>query len=123
MNDEVIFTNQPDYLFVEVHCEWTVDNAKMVVDRTRAEAERCSKYLVLVDLTRWSSPSSEMVRYSSGEYLARVLPPPFKVASFAEAKLINKFGENTAVNRGASYRIFPSRSAATEWLMTDCSTS
>lgn len=123
MNDEVIFSQEPGYLYVEVHCEWTVANSKLVVDRTRVEAEKCGMNRILLDLTRWSSPPSEMVRFHSATYLAQVLSSPFKVASFASAEHINKFGENTAVNRGASYRIFHNRCDATAWLLTDCATS
>ena len=117
MEGDLTFSHQGDYLFVVVNCEWIISNAKRVIDQTRLEAEKYGVNRILFDLRRWSTPVSEMVRYSSGEYLAEKLGPPFKVAAFANPEHINKLGENVAVNRFASYAIFSQQSDALTWLL------
>ena len=72
---------------------------------------------ILFDLTKWSKPDSEMTRFYTGKYLAETLAYHFKTAAFTQPEAINKFGENTAVNRGARFRIFTDETSAIKWLM------
>lgn len=53
----------------------------------------------------------------TGEYLAKVFHPLFKVAAFANPVYIIKFTENTAVNRGAIFQVFSDEQSAIQWLM------
>lgn len=105
------------YLFVKVCGSWTGATAKRVIDDARREAERLRFSRILFDLTDWTLPDTEFTRFESGEYLSKVLPVPFKIAAFALPNAINKFGEDTAVNRGAQFRIFADEGSAVQWLM------
>jgi hypothetical protein len=105
------------YLLVKVLNQWTQANAKRMIDDAKKEAVSGGYQRLLMDLSNWSRPDTEFTRFSSGEYLAKMLPPPFKVAAFAHPKSITKFGENTAFNRGAWFQIFPDDQTAIQWLM------
>lgn len=74
--------------------------ATQVIDEVRCEATKREVWRLLLDLTQWARPKSEIIRYCAGEHLAKTLHAPFKVAAFANPGDINKFGEDTAVNRG-----------------------
>lgn len=113
------YYNEEGYLLVKVGIPWTTKTAKQMIDEARIEATKHKQYRILFDLTQWTQPDSDMTRFNSGEYLATVFTYPFKVAAFALPAAINKFGENTAVNRGAWFRIFPGKAQAIEWLMQE----
>lgn len=111
------YFDEEGYLRVRVTVPWNEDNAKELIDGTKTEATKRGQTRILFDLSYWTQPVSEMTRFWSGEHLARVLSSPFRVSAFAAPKVINKFGEITAVNRGAFFRIFPDEQAAIQWLM------
>jgi hypothetical protein len=107
------------YLLVKVLVPWTERNAKRVIDEAQDEATKRGHVRLLFDLSNWSAPDREYTRFSSGLHLAKVLGRPFKLAAFGPSEAINKFGENTAVNRGAHFRIFSDQQSALHWLMED----
>ena len=105
------------YLLVKVLVSWTEANVKRVIDEAHAEATKRGHVRLLFDLRKWLAPDTEMTRFLSGSYLARVLPPPLRVAAYAFPEAINKFGEDAARNRGAIFRIFPDEQSALHWLI------
>ena len=117
MTTDIVFAERPGYLLVEARCPWTLDNARRLIDTTRSEAERRGHQRILIDLRQWSSPDFEMTRFWSGEHLAAVMTGDFKIAAFADLEHVNYFGENTAVNRGAWFAIFPDEAGALDWLL------
>jgi hypothetical protein len=119
MTIETLYKTHPGYLFVKVSGQWTVTDMKQAIDEIRTEADRQGSKRLLLDMCELPRPGSEMTRFWSGGYLAKVLPPPFKVAAFANPEDINKFGENAAVNRAALFQIFSEERAALRWLMEE----
>ena len=117
MNRLTEYSNQNGYLLVKVAAPWTPQTAKQAIDEIKIEAAKRNYNRLLLDLTQWDKPETEFTRFQSGEYLAKVFRPPFKVAAYAISSAINKFGETTAVNRGAVLRIFPDEQLAILWLM------
>lgn len=113
------FTGQDGYLFVKVQPPWTFEIAIDVIDISKQAAIDQGYERILVDLREWVRPDMEVTRYLSGEYLAKQLPPPFKISAFAVPQAINKLGENTAANRGANFRIFKDESEALDWLLSE----
>lgn len=111
------YTDEEVYLRVKVTIPWTTENAKKCIDETKAEAIKRGRTCILFDLSYWTQPDNELTRFWSGEHLAKVLQAPFKIAAFGAPNAINKFAENTAVNRGALFRVFPDEQAAIQWLM------
>ena len=117
MNSLLEYSNQSGYLLVKVAPPWTAQTAKQTIDEIKIEVVKRNYNRLLLDLTQWEKPDNELTRFLSGEYLAKVLRPPFKIAAFAISSSINKFGETTAVNRGALFKIFPEEQLAIQWLM------
>ncbi len=116
MSTTTEFSSRHGYLLVKVIAPWTEETAKHVIHESRTEATKQGYKRILFDLTKWSKPDSEMTRFYSGQYLAETLASNFKTAAFALPEAINKFAENTAVNRGAWFRIFPDEASAIKWL-------
>src|SRR4051812_37835730 len=110
------YFDKDGYLLVKVLAPWTTAGATQVIDEAHREATKRGQARLLLDLRKWLAPDMESTRFFSGLHLAKVLPPPFKVAAFGSAEAINKFGENAAVNRGALFRVFSDEQAAIRWL-------
>ncbi|MGD0584611.1 MAG: hypothetical protein ABSA86_02395 [Oryzomonas sp.] len=113
---EVQFHIHPEYLLVKMCGEWTTPAMRQALNEIKTEADHQGFKHLLFDMCELSRPDSEMTRFWSGEYVAQVLPPPFKVAVFANPELVNKFGEDTAVNRGAIFKVFSDEQEALRWL-------
>lgn len=74
---------------------------------------------LLLDITGVAPPKSEIDRYTVGAYAAERLGHRVRVAVLWQDEHINRFGENTAVNRGAVHRVFSDRAEALAWLRDD----
>jgi hypothetical protein len=117
MNRLTEYSNQNGYLLVKIAAPWTVQTAKQAIDEIKVEVAKRNYDHLLLDLNQWDKPDTELTRFLSGEYLAKVFRPPFKVAAYSISGVINKFGEDVAVNRGAIYRIFQDEQLAIQWLL------
>lgn len=111
------YAERDGHLFVKARGPWTATLAATLIDEVRDEAQKRGFHRILLDLRELSRPASEMTRFITGEHLSSVLKAPYKVAAFAHAEAINKFGETVARNRGANVGVFPDELAATDWLM------
>jgi len=96
---------------------WTSERALQIIQEARMVAARLDTGRILFDLRRWDSPSSQMVRYDSGVFVAQLLNLPYRIAALANEEVVNYFGETVAVNRGADLRVFTDEAAALAWLL------
>jgi hypothetical protein len=119
MTIETLYQTHPKHLYVKVYGQWTLKAMKQTIDEIKTEADSRGSTRLLLDMRELPRPDSEMTRFWSGDYLAKVLPPPFKVAAFANPEDINKFGENAAANRNAWFQIFSEEQPALRWLMDE----
>ena len=105
------------YLTAQVRGSLSLQNMKGLVDTVVSESRRrgCNRFLV--DMLQTGPPAREMDRFYIGEYLAARFHAGLKVAVVYPSELINKFTENTAVNRGAALRVVGSREEALAWLL------
>jgi hypothetical protein len=84
----------------------------------RDEARQAGLMRILVDALEIAPPSHEFDRFWFGSAVAEFFPArEFKVALLFRPELINKFGEDTAVNRGARFLVIGAEELALEWLM------
>jgi hypothetical protein len=116
---ELEFYNEKNYLMVKVNARWTSNSIRYIIDEAKKEIVTRGYHYILIDLTFWDKPDTELTRFISGEYLAEVFKPPYKLSAYANSDMINKFGENTAVNRGSNFRIFINKENALRWLLED----
>ena len=118
MSTEMSFQVRDDYLLVVARGEHpTAANIdplfKSVQDRSR-EANRSR---ILVDARSVSKPAAEFDRYLMGKAAAEMLGPPIRTAVVCRAEYINKFAENTGINRGALLLICDDEKTALQWLL------
>ena len=107
---------EEQYLIANVSGALSLGNLKELVDIVETETKKRGYDLFLVDMLRTGPPEKEMDRFYIGEYVASKLRG-LKVAAVYPEELINKFAENTAVNRGASLTVVGDREQAIKWLL------
>ncbi|HVN97184.1 MAG TPA: hypothetical protein VMT62_12215 [Syntrophorhabdaceae bacterium] len=112
------YLDRTGYLVVrDASSSFTVKNAQIVTEGMLLEARNKGHNRILLDLTRWSKPKNEMVRYTIGKYLSEVIRPPLKVAVLSSPDVLNRFAETVATNRGAQLRVFSDEKLAIKWLL------
>ena len=104
------------FLIIRAFGKWVLEDVKREMDNVRDEANRRGLTRLFLDMREMLPPDGEMTRYYTGIYIATVWCPPFKVVALAKPEMINKFGENVAVNRGANFAVFSDEKTALEWL-------
>jgi hypothetical protein len=104
------------YLTIKAVGEWTLDDLKGLADTIATEAKNRGYNRVLVDVSKISGLPREFDRFLLGEYVASTLRG-IKVAAVYRTEDINKFFENTAVNRGAWINVLADKQTALQWLM------
>lgn len=117
MNLEVHYKETPDYLLATFNGTWEEFNTKQEIEALREEALKRGKTRLLLDVRNLESPKDVMTRYKTGVNIAKFWGYPLKVAAFANAEQITGIPETVAVDRGASFAVFPEEAAAIEWLM------
>ncbi len=110
-------TKHGDYTRIDFTGVLTLETAKEQVDWIKAESDREGCHKFLLDVRRVDSRLSTMDRFFLGEYIAQVFRYQIKVAVIYREELITRFGENTAVNRGANFRVEATEEAALQWLL------
>ena len=117
MSIDLRYKERPGYLFVEIYGQWTEAAVKQAIEDLRDEANKRDFIRIFLDLRELLPPAREITRFLTGEHAAKIWRPPFKVAAIAKPERINKFTENVAVNRGATFAVFSEKAAALEWLL------
>ena len=108
--------DQGTHVVVIVTGHWTKETSKYTLDTARSEAIKSGVTCILLDLCKLSLPDSEMTRFYAGEYIAKHLPFPYRVAAFGRPELINHFAETVTVNRGGHMKVFVDEESALQWL-------
>jgi hypothetical protein len=100
----------------DVSGPWNLADIFALIARVREEADAAGLDVALVDLLDVPGPIPQMERFFAGKRVAEVLKHRIRLAVVARAEYINKFGENTAVNRGARMAVLSSQEHALAWL-------
>jgi hypothetical protein len=96
---------------------WSLDGMKELVDLVNQSCRQLHYERVLLDTTAVPGEPEYFDRYQIGVYIAQVMPGRPRVAVLARPEGINKFGEDTAVNRGAVLLVTGDRNEAITWLL------
>jgi hypothetical protein len=105
------------HLVAIVSGKLTYGNTKELIDLLESESSKRGYDLFLVDMLQTGPPEKEIHRFYLGEYAASTLRKELKVDIVYPEELINKFFENTAVNRGATLTVVSDRVEALSWLL------
>jgi hypothetical protein len=114
---EISFQKEGNYLLVKAQGVLNPDTVREGLEDLRERAMQAGVTRILINAKEVIAPKIEFHRYLFGESMAKLLPPPLKVAVLYKAELITKFSENTAVNRGADLYICSNEIEALEWLL------
>jgi len=110
------FEESDGHLIVRVSGEWIPDSVKLGIKDVAHAAQQRGFTRVLVDAQNLSAPQTGFYRFLAGEEAARRWRG-LKVAILYPEELINKFAEDTAVNRGAVVMVLSDLDDALRWLM------
>jgi hypothetical protein len=82
-----------------------------------SEARKRNQKAILVDSRIFGPPKADFQRFLVGQSFARYFRG-LKVAFVYQEELINKFAENTAINRGGDLLVVPDFDKAVKWLIS-----
>jgi len=105
-----------DYLFVEVSEPYSL---KLFLSTIHEVADHCREEnldKVLIDLRGMEGNPSIFDRFQAGIEIVKSWGIGIKAAVIARPVVINRTGENTAVNRGSKIKMFSEIKDATAWL-------
>jgi len=111
------FKHHREYLEVSFSGESTFSNLNELLDQIAKECEKKNHKKVMVGLLHVKGLLSEMDRFKIGEKIAQLFPIPYRMVSIVKEGKINRFGENTAVNRGANLFVVSNRKDGLDWLL------
>lgn len=119
MTIEIEFRDEEDYLRASCRGIWEPDSVSQALERIRDKAALVNHRRILIDWCSVSPPKTEFYRYLIGENVAQFLANPLKVVMLFTEEKVNKFAENTAVNRGANFRVAARERDALQWLLEE----
>ena len=117
-NNELSFQIPTGYLRATVGGGFPSTTFREILTAIRDEARRSEHSRILIDAFALPAPPADMDRFWIGEALAQIFGGgDFKITILYPSELINKFAENTAVNRGARLLVIGDEEAALRWLI------
>lgn len=114
---QITFQRCDGYLRVRVSGEFPTLNFREVATSILQEAVHSGDTRVLIDAYGVSAPKSLVDRFDAGATIAEVFRDRIKLAILYPPAMINKLGEDTAVNRGADVLVVGDEKVALEWLL------
>ncbi len=119
MDVELAFEEREHYLFVGGQGPSDMDTMRRVLALIRDRAQLAGLTRILIDAHRVEPPRSGLHRFQMGELIAELFGARYRLAVLSPARVINKFAENTAVNRGAIILVTDDENEALGWLLRD----
>lgn len=106
-----------DYLILKITSgEWELGKLKQFVLDLKEELKTHNMNKALVDLRIFNYNPSDLQRHQLGLFIAEHLKHPIKISAVAKKRFINKFAEDTAVNRGVQLLATHDFDEAVKWL-------
>ena len=88
-----------------------------LIDIVYKQCQRNNLRRVLIDVSAAKGKWEDFDRFLAGEKVSQVFKHHYKILAIDKEEYINKFAENTAVNRGANFLVTPDRKKGLEWLL------
>ena len=117
MSVEIEVVENKDFFEFIVKGTLDLPSLKETVNALKDAQEKYNATRILVNAIGLSGELGELDRYSIGKYAAGELSRNVKFAMLAEDRLVNKFFENVAFNRGLNLIVVDNRQAALDWLL------
>lgn len=119
MDVELTFETRMYYLYVKGRGPSDLDSTRRALTLIEEQARQARLTRILIDARDVEPPRRELDRFFLGEYVAELFGARYRIAVVYQADRINKFAENTAVNRGANLLVAAEEDSAMKWLMQD----
>ncbi len=119
MDAELAFEERSHYLFVRGRGPSDIETIRTVLRLIRDRARLAGLTHILIDAREVEAPRSGLHRFQMGEMIAELFGARYRLAVLSPARVINKFAENTAVNRGANILVTDDEQEALGWLFHD----
>ena len=118
MTIQIQFIDEAEYLLVELSGEWdNTHEGVEVIHLVSEHAKNRGDKRILVDRRNLSEPITQNSRYEAGVTIAKLFRPPFRIAFVLPHGEMTRFGEDVAVNRGATAEVFSDMEDAKRWLL------
>jgi hypothetical protein len=119
MSIEISFAMKEGYLLVSARGQFERVAARAALTEVRAHAIKAGAMRILIDAQGLSAPATEFDRHLVGLAISELFPREYRVAALYKDEWINKFAENTAVNRGAHFLVTSKADEAIRWLLEE----
>lgn len=110
------FENRTDYLYMSPNEPYTLQNYKRAMQEAFAICTQAGLTKILADIRCIERSIPVVDKFELGVYLAQLLGSRIELAILAPGRLIDKMGENAAVNRGARVLVTDDAREALSWL-------
>ena len=117
MEKEIEFKHRENYLEVIFKGERTFEVVDHLIERIYNKCQKDNVDKLFVDVREAKGEWKEYDRFRIGARLSDFFKFNYKIVVCDKKEKINKFGENTAVNRGVDILITDDRHKGLEWLL------
>ena len=111
-----IYENKGQYLLITPSAAYSEEGYKKAIREARTLCEQYGLTKILADIRGRTEYIPAADRFEIGVEIATILGAKFQFAILAPAAIIDKLGENAAVNRGGNVFVTDSLAKALEWL-------
>ncbi len=119
MDVELTFEERSGYLLVKGRGPSDLESTRKALMLIEEKTRQAGLTHILIDAREVQAPRRELDRFFMGEFVAELFGARYRLAILYLADRINKFAENTAVNRGANMLVTAEEDDAVEWLLRD----
>ena len=88
-----------------------------LIDKIYEQCRKNQLQNILIDVSRATGDWDDFDRYKIGKKVSQLFESPYKIAAIEKLEKINKFAENTAVNRGTNLLVVSNSNEALKWLL------
>jgi hypothetical protein len=89
------------------------------IEQVYKECQKNNINKILVDISRAKGHWEEFDRFKIGEKISQLYKWHYKILTVEKENKINKFVENTAVNRGVNLLVTHDKKEGLDWLLKD----
>jgi hypothetical protein len=110
------YENKGEYVLISPSQSYSLENYKNALKEVLDYCEQNGLTKVLADIRKLEDKIPISDRFEIGVEMARILGNKVQFAILARRDMIDKMGENAAVNRGGQMFVTDSMKKALEWL-------
>jgi hypothetical protein len=117
MEKDIEFINRKEYFEVIFKGERTFEDLNNLIEKSYIECQKNNFNRILLDLCEAKGYWIGLDRFRIAEKASHLFKYAYKILVIDKEEMINKFGENTAVNRGVNILITSDKINGLDWLL------